>query len=141
MDTWISLEDTEYDGERNRVIYLLKSRGMSHSNQLREFRLTRHGIQLVDAYIGPAGVMTGSARIAQENREKQASEARERQTSRRIRGMERRRAAIARQIAELEASLADEEAEVAMLIDQDRQHEVSIGSARSAMATSRGVKS
>lgn len=69
VDTWLLVRDTEDYGERNRVLYVLKSRGTQHSNQLREFLITNKGIKLVKAYLGSAGVLTGSARIAQENRE------------------------------------------------------------------------
>ena len=62
MDTWIGLHDIEANGERNRGLYLLKARGMSHSNQIREYLLTENGVQLIEPYIGPAGVLTGSAR-------------------------------------------------------------------------------
>ncbi len=71
VDTWILLRDIELGGERNRGIYVLKSRGMPHSNQIREFVLTSHGIELLDPYLGEAGVLTGSARLALEAREKQ----------------------------------------------------------------------
>jgi circadian clock protein KaiC len=70
MDTWILLRPMESNGERNRGIWILKSRGMAHSNQIREFLITNHGIDLVDVYLGPEGVLTGSARAAQETREK-----------------------------------------------------------------------
>ena len=59
MDTWLLLRDIEVGGERNRSMYILKSRGMAHSNQLREFLLTDHGVELVDVYLGPEGVLTG----------------------------------------------------------------------------------
>ena len=79
MDTWLVLRDIESNGERNRGLWVLKSRGMAHSNQVREFRLTDKGIALEDVYIGPAGVLTGSARAQQEAREKASeSEAGER---------------------------------------------------------------
>ena len=55
MDTWLLLRDIEVDGERNRGLYILKSRGMAHSNQIREFLLTDHGVELLDVYLGPAG--------------------------------------------------------------------------------------
>jgi len=64
MDTWIVLRDVERGGERNRELHVLKSRGMEHSNQLREFVMTKHGIELVDVYTGPSGVLTGTARVA-----------------------------------------------------------------------------
>ena len=61
MDTWILLRHIESNGERNRGIWVLKSRGMAHSNQIREFVFTDHGIELVDVYLGSAGVLTGTA--------------------------------------------------------------------------------
>src|SRR5581483_6135469 len=65
IDTWLLLRDIELGGERNRGLYILKSRGMAHSNQIREFRLTDHGIDLIDVYLGPGGAPTGSIRLAQ----------------------------------------------------------------------------
>src|SRR6185295_13019093 len=65
MDTWLLLRNLETNGERNRGLYVLKSRGMSHSNQIREFVLTSNGIELLDVYAGTAGILTGSARLAQ----------------------------------------------------------------------------
>jgi len=62
MDTWLLLRDIELNGERNRGLYVLKSRGMAHSNQVREFVLTADGIRLIDVYLGPEGVLTGSSR-------------------------------------------------------------------------------
>ena len=73
VDTWLLLRDIELGGERNRAMYVLKSRGMAHSNQIREFLLTDRGIELQDVYLGPEGVLTGSARQAQEAREKAAA--------------------------------------------------------------------
>ncbi len=66
IDTWLLLRDIEIGGERNRGMYVLKSRGMAHSNQIREFLLTDKGIVLQDVYVGMEGVLTGSARVAQE---------------------------------------------------------------------------
>ena len=100
VDTWIFVRDIESSGERNRGIYVLKSRGMAHSNQIREFRLTDRGIVLNDVYLGPEGMLTGSARVAQELREQAA--ARERETE-----LERRRREIARRRAELEAEIEE----------------------------------
>jgi circadian clock protein KaiC len=62
IDTWIVLRNTENDGERNRLLYVIKSRGTAHSNQVREFRLSREGIELIDVVVGPGGVLTGSGR-------------------------------------------------------------------------------
>ena len=69
VDTWLLLRDIESAGERNRGLYVLKSRGMPHSNQIREFLITPEGVQLKDVYVGPEGVLTGSMRAAQEVRE------------------------------------------------------------------------
>jgi circadian clock protein KaiC len=73
VDTWLLLRDVESYGERNRLLYVLKSRGMPHSNQLREFLITSEGVKLVPAYLGSDGVLTGSARVAQEQRESKAA--------------------------------------------------------------------
>ena len=69
IDTWLLLRDIEIGGERNRGLYVLKSRGMAHSNQIREFRLTNNGIELLDVYVGADGVLTGSARLSQETKD------------------------------------------------------------------------
>ncbi|WP_395677609.1 ATPase domain-containing protein [Inquilinus sp.] len=140
MDTWISLKDLEANGERNRVLYLLKSRGMNHSKQLREYRLTDHGIELVDAYIGPDGVLTGAARMAQEARERDAEIQRRQVTERRRRDVARKRAATERQIAELRSAIEADEAEIATLIEQEEARETVLGADREAMARSRGVR-
>src|SRR6185295_20129244 len=72
MDAWLLVKTVESNGERNRGLYILKARGIAHSNQVREFLLTDNGIQLVDAYIGSEGVLMGSARSSQIAREKAA---------------------------------------------------------------------
>jgi circadian clock protein KaiC len=108
IDTWILLRDIELGGERNRALYLLKSRGMAHSNQIREFLLTPRGIELQDVYVGPEGVLTGSMRLAQEAREREAEAARRREAQSNLRLHERKRRALEAQIALLEAELEDE---------------------------------
>jgi circadian clock protein KaiC len=69
IDTWLILRDIEIGGERNKGLYVIKSRGMDHSNQIREFRLSEKGIDLLDVYVGPEGVLTGSARLSQESKD------------------------------------------------------------------------
>jgi circadian clock protein KaiC len=98
MDSWLLLQDFEGNGERNRVLYVLKARGMAHSNQIREFLISNRGINLVDAYIGPSGVLTGSARAAQAASEKAEALAGQQEASRRKRELERKRVALERQI-------------------------------------------
>jgi circadian clock protein KaiC len=101
MDSWLLLQDFEGNGERNRVLYVLKARGMAHSNQIREFLISDRGIDVVDAYIGPSGVLTGSARAAQTAREKAEALASQQEAARRKRELERKRAALERQISGL----------------------------------------
>jgi circadian clock protein KaiC len=139
MDTWLSLIHVESNGERNRGLYVLKSRGMSHSNQVREFKITRQGVQLVSTYLGVAGVLTGSARIAREAADAADELRRTQENNRKRRDMERRRAAVNRQIAELQASLEAEEDEVAEWLAQDEARETSFISDKDAMAARRGA--
>ena len=96
MDAWLLLQDFEGNGERNRVLYVIKARGMAHSNQVREFLISNRGIDLVDAYIGPSGVLTGSARAAQTAREKAEALAGQQEAARRKRELERTRLALER---------------------------------------------
>jgi circadian clock protein KaiC len=112
MDTWLLLSNVEQNGERNRMMYILKSRGMPHSNQVREFILSRKGIDLVDVHLGPDSVLVGSARHAQAVRD-QAAEAERRRTQRlRLNQLASRRKALEVQIAVLRAEAAAEEEEV-----------------------------
>jgi circadian clock protein KaiC len=70
VDSWLLVRNIELDGERNRALNVLKSRGMAHSNRLREFLLTEHGVDLQDVCVGPEGVLTGSSRVSHQAREK-----------------------------------------------------------------------
>lgn len=112
MDTWLLLRNHEQNGERNRTIYVLKARGMSHSNQVREFLLNDDGISLVDVYLGEEGVLTGSSRTAQEAKEKAAGQRQRQDHARRLRQFEVRRKAIESQIASLQAELESGVAEL-----------------------------
>ena len=105
MDSWLLLRDIELGGERNRGLYILKSRGMEHSNQIREFLITSEGIQLVAPYLGPEGVLTGSSRVAQEARERRAEAERQAEIETRRADVTRRRAAVTAQILSLQAEL------------------------------------
>jgi circadian clock protein KaiC len=106
IDTWLLLRDIEIGGERNRGLYILKSRGMAHSNQIREFLLTDHGVELRDVYVGPSGVLTGSARLAQEAQEKAALTIRNQEVERRQIELERKRTTLEAQVATLRAEFA-----------------------------------
>ncbi len=120
IDTWLLVRDIELGGERNRGLYVLKSRGMAHSNQIREFTLSPHGVDLKEVYIGPEGVLTGSLRLAQEARELAANLAREQEIERRERIIERRRKLLEAQIATQRAEFEAEEAELKLGIVQER---------------------
>jgi circadian clock protein KaiC len=70
IDTVIFLSYVHGEGETNRTIQVLKSRGSAHSNQVRECLITDDGIEILDAYVGEAGVLTGTARKVQEARDR-----------------------------------------------------------------------
>jgi circadian clock protein KaiC len=98
-DTWLLLRNVESNGERNRLLFVLKSRGTAHSNQVREFVLTDHGAELVDVYAGAAGMLAGSARQAQQAAEREAQ-------LRQADDLEHRRQELRRSISEHEAHFA-----------------------------------
>jgi circadian clock protein KaiC len=123
IDTWILLRDIELGGERNRGIYILKSRGMAHSNQIREFLLTDKGIDIVDVYTGPAGVLTGTARAAQEANERAEEALRKEEIERKKRELERQRKAMEAQIEVIRADFEAREDELKKLTQQEKRRE------------------
>jgi circadian clock protein KaiC len=137
MDTWLLLRDIEYNGERNRGMYILKSRGTAHSNQIREFRLTDHGVELVNVYVGPEGVLTGSARLLQEARSKADALLREQEVDRKKRELERRRKLLESQIAALRAEYDSEEEEFQRLASQYEARETQLVSEQEEIAFAR----
>ena len=137
VDSWLLLRNVESDGERNRLLYVLKSRGSAHSNQVREFRLTDHGVDLVDVYVGPAGVVTGSARLVQEAHERSAElQHRERLTRR---GRELRRGIVQAeaQLTVLQDDIAAERAELGRIEAREQRQAADGEAARSALASRR----
>ena len=112
MDTWILLKDIELNGERNRGMYVLKSRGMAHSNQIREFLITNDGLQLVDAYIGPGGVLTGTSRINQEAVETAEEQLRQQKLERLRRDLKRRENAMESRMQEIKDAFQSEKEEI-----------------------------
>jgi circadian clock protein KaiC len=121
MDTWLLLRDIELGGERNRGLYVLKSRGMAHSNQIREFILSDKGIDLRDVYVGSEGVLTGSMRLAQEAREKAEKVSRHLEIQSKKRQLARKRAALDAQIAALRAEFEQEETEISKVLNQENE--------------------
>jgi len=138
MDTWLLLRNVEFTGERNRTIFVRKSRGMAHSNQVREFVLSDNGIDLVDVYLGGDRVLTGSARIAQEARERAAATLRGEDHQRKLRQLASKRKAIEAQIAALQAEAEAETEEVHFVIAQETLQEKTTHLNTDAMAQQRG---
>ncbi len=120
IDTWLLLRDIELNGERNRGMYVLKSRGMANSNQIREFVLTNHGVELREVYIGASGVLTGSARIAQEALENAEVLTRKHDIERKKREIERKRKTLEAKIISLYADFDSEEAEALKMIQTEQ---------------------
>jgi circadian clock protein KaiC len=139
VDTWLFVRDIELGGERNRALYVLKSRGMHHSNQLREFLLTDHGVDLLDVYAGPEGVLTGSSRLSQEAREKSTMLERQQEAERQRRDRARKREALEARILTLRKEFEVEEEEAAMAGAEEASREEFIMATRDAMASSRGA--
>jgi circadian clock protein KaiC len=138
IDTWLLVRDMEIGGERNRGLYVIKSRGMAHSNQVREFLITSRGVSLQAVYVGPEGVLTGSMRAQQEARENAETLTRRQSIELRQRELERKRALTRAQIAALEVEIASSEAEAALLAQQNKAREQTLAGNREKMTTRRG---
>ncbi|MBO1079900.1 circadian clock protein KaiC [Roseomonas haemaphysalidis] len=139
MDSWVRLANEEANGEMNRTLYVVKSRGMSHSNQVREYIMSGAGIGLIAPYVGPEGVLTGSARLSQAAREQAARNRRAQEAERRGRELARRRAAMERQIEEMRAALEAEEREGRLLLQEDNLREAGLDAERDVMSRHRNA--
>jgi circadian clock protein KaiC len=137
MDTWLYVAFIESSGERNRGLYVLKSRGMPHSNQVREFVMGPRGIELVDVYSGPSGVLTGAARQAQEAKERAEAVARDQEMSRRLRQLDRKRETLDAQIAAMRAQFEAEELDLRAGIGEAERREAELARNRHEMARQR----
>ncbi|BAI62202.1 KaiC homolog [Methanocella paludicola SANAE] len=121
IDTWVLLRNFEFNGERNRGLTILKSRGMSHSNQIKEFVITDRGIELIQPYIGSAGVLMGSAKVSQEARDNaEALDTRRDVEHLRIKLEEKRRELDAK-VSALKAEYKAEESELEKSLEQKEQ--------------------
>ncbi|RZL16603.1 MAG: circadian clock protein KaiC [Pedobacter sp.] len=112
VDAWIALRDIEANGERNRGLYVMKSRGMKHSNQVREFVISDDGLDLIDVYLGAEGVLTGSAREYHEIQEKTGMALRTHGVDRKNREVNRRRQVLEAKIANLNSEFESVEEEL-----------------------------
>ncbi|KWT78287.1 circadian clock protein KaiC [Candidatus Magnetominusculus xianensis] len=119
MDTWIVLKTLEYNGERTRGLYVIKSRGMSHSNQIREFIITDKGIELLDAYTGSGMVLTGTARIVQEAKDRADDFIIKQKMERRLRELESKRKEAEARVEALMSAIANDQAEIDMILSQE----------------------
>ena len=141
IDTWLLLRDIELNGERNRGLYILKSRGMAHSNQIREFLLTDRGVQLTEVYLGPEGVLTGSARLAQEAKEKATAVQRSLEIERKRGELARRHQALEAQIAVLQSQFQTDKEEMDRDITREQAYLEKLEQGRHEMARSRKADS
>jgi circadian clock protein KaiC len=139
MDTWLLLQNLESNGERNRGLYVLKARGMAHSNQIREFVLTDHGAQLLDVYVGPSGLLTGSARIVQEAKERAEATERKQQLQRKNVELKHKREQLEAEIGRMrsefeleEQGLQRDSQQMELRTKQIAQHREEMGRARKA---------
>ena len=137
IDTWLLVKDIEIGGERNRGLYILKSRGMAHSNQIREFLLTDHGVELLDVYVGASGVLTGSARLAQVAKEKAGKLAHMQETENRQLGLERKRKALEAQVKAMRLEFEAQETETLNIIEQEEGRGEQLVQERTDMGLSR----
>ena len=138
VDTWLLLRNHEANGERNRLLFVIKSRGTSHSNQVREFQLTHEGPRLVDVQVGGEGVLIGSARAEHLARDRAEKARREAELDRRRREAAHRAAALEAQIEALRAELEAERADLAQVESVASEAESESASDRDAMARLRG---
>jgi circadian clock protein KaiC len=134
MDSWLLLQDFEGNGERNRLLYVLKARGIAHSNQVREFLISNKGIDLVDAYIGPNGVLTGASRVAQAAREEAEALAGRQEAARRKREISGKRSLLEHQIAGLRSDYETEELELERVDEQGGTRTKALIAARTELA-------
>jgi circadian clock protein KaiC len=137
VDTWLLLRNIEVSGERNRVLYVLKSRGMAHSNQIREFTLTSRGVQLRDVYLGPSGVLTGSARIAREAEERREEMRMRLETRRRENATTAQLKSLEARIAALVAEKKSHEEELAQIMNADDARMKALEEDRAELSRSR----
>jgi circadian clock protein KaiC len=134
IDTWLCVRDLEHKGERNRGLHIRKSRGMSHSNQIREFLLSDAGVDLVDVYLGPDGVLTGTARLIQESLETSSALARQQELQRKKREHERRRDAVGANIVALRAEYDNIDEALKIVADDETLYQQALVSDRADMA-------
>lgn len=141
MDVWLLLKNIEANGERNRGLYILKARGIAHSNQVREFVLTEHGIELIDAYVGAEGVLMGSARSSQMARETAAQVERRLATELKERELRRKQQLYEAQLIALKGQYETERDGILRELEQAKRREQAIANQRLEIARLRHADS
>jgi len=139
IDTWMLVRDIEVSGERNRGLYVLKSRGMNHSNQIREFLLSNRGIKLIQVYLGPSGMLTGSARVALEEQERDDRIRQSDESDLKLAQLEHKRKAMEAHIEAIRAEFEADSAAVKKAVSLDNKREKKLIDSQAAMAKSRRV--
>ncbi|WP_068045129.1 circadian clock protein KaiC [Mycobacterium sp. E2733] len=134
VDTWLLLRNVESNGERNRLLSVLKSRGSPHSNQVREFVLTDHGVELVDVYVGSAGILTGSARLVQEAEQRLAARQQLEELQRHRRELQRRVVEREAQLGLLQDEMSADRAELERLDVREKKQVTDAAADESALA-------
>lgn len=137
IDTWIAVRDIEINGERNRGIYVLKSRGMAHSNQIREFILSDQGVELINVSTGADGILTGSARFAQEEKDAAQRLRRQQEIEHRQREVERKRTKLEAEIINLKLAFEADEEELGELIAEEVAESGTLANTRKEIAALR----
>jgi circadian clock protein KaiC len=137
IDTWLMLQVVRSGGERNRTLTIIKSRGMAHSNQTSEYKLSDAGLEIVDTYLGATDVLTGSARLAREAEDSDALLIGAEDIARKEQERERRRSALERQIAELREQLESDDAALKQDIQESTRRRERLTAERAAMGLSR----
>lgn len=140
IDTWFQVRDIEIAGERTRGLYLVKSRGMGHSNQVREFLITSHGVDLIPVAVGPNGVLTGSARIHLEMEQRAQAIARQQEIERKQRALIRKGKSLDNQIESMRAELAAEEEEQKSVVTELAERELRLAESRARLAAGRSPR-
>ena len=140
FDTWIHLTNVQGNLERNRTLVVIKSRGMAHSNQVREFVLTDKGVELVDIYSSPAGAFMGTARLAQMAADEAADVTRHEVTASRERQIEEKRRALEARINAMRAEFEAEIKETEMVIAEDKARDKALAAERKTLANHRESK-
>jgi circadian clock protein KaiC len=140
VDAWLLVRDIEYNGERNRGMYIMKSRGMKHSNQVREFVITDKGLDLVDVYLGPEGILTGSAREAQILQEQTGDVLRDYAVTRKDREISRKRRVLEAKISSLQTEFESAEDELNKIYQEEELIKNVADKTRHEITSRRGEK-